>query len=129
MGYHMLHDPENDRAVIYDSTAERALPHPAFIGNDALEQGQSFLGWLHARVYRDITANDIDARAAAGDRLPDLTDPRVYSDQGLEKVLGQWRADCWDSANEELNQYGWRLQEWLFSPRTDNPPARLAAAT
>lgn len=126
MGYHLLHDDEHDVAVIYCSNTGRALSHEVFQGTDAYAQGESFMGWLLAGAYDDVIADDL-APPSPG-RMPNLSDPRAYTPQGLEKVHGQWREQCIDKTVGELNGYGRQLAEWFNSDRDEPAPARLQVA-
>jgi hypothetical protein len=42
----ILHDVNQERAVLFCTTSERPLDHEAFIGSDAWDQADDFLSWL-----------------------------------------------------------------------------------
>lgn len=106
MGVWVLHDPEAERAVFYDSNAESPLAAPAFIGVTAREQASSFLGYLsteHNAVAR-VSSDLVGLR-------PVPTDPRHYTSMGIERAYFRWRELCSDE-HDRLNDYGWKLATW-----------------
>lgn len=62
MGLYVLYDPDNERAVLYDSVSEWAFG-PGFIGDDADEQAQAFIDWL-TEDARVMPQNELAARHA-----------------------------------------------------------------
>lgn len=41
----ILFDPENERAVFFDTVSETAVEHAAFVGPNAREQAEAFREW------------------------------------------------------------------------------------
>lgn len=73
MGWIILHDPDQDRAVFYSSTDERALSHQAFIGVDCYDQAEDFLDWSDENDPRRI--ENID-------QMIDLWMAEAFNDDG-----------------------------------------------
>ena len=74
MGVRILHDRDNDAAVLYCSTGDWAFG-PVFSATDdatASEQAAGFVTWL-----RETTGKD----------------PRTLSDAELERVYATWRQE------------------------------------
>lgn len=127
MGVLILHDPALRRAVLYDDADERPLPGPGFTGPHAAGAALSFLGWLAARRYENITANDLWGTWAVSPgvlaTLPELTDPLSYTPEGMQKVRGQWARECLDGQGG-LSDYGDALADW-YPGTPDDPPPQL----
>lgn len=120
MGVWVLHDPEAERAVLYDSNGESPLAEPSFIGADAREQAWSFLGYLsteHNAVAR-VSSDLIGLR-------PVTTDPRHYTSTGIERAYFRWSELAIDE-HGRLNDYGWRLNWWLEEHPTYGEPREPA---
>lgn len=122
----VLHDPAANRAVLYDEPNETPLPGRGFTGPSAQGQAESFLGWLRARRYENITANDLWGTRAVADgllaALPELADPRSYTPEGMAKVRLQWAIECLDG-HGGLSDYGDALADWFATNSLDPPPA------
>lgn len=81
----ILHDPENERAIFFDTVTERPVNHEAFAGRDALEQAEDFWAW-----------EDFD--------------PRSYPRGGytLDQMIELWRAEAFDDAEHFVGADGRR---------------------
>ena len=71
----ILFDSDRGRAVLYDTTSERALNHAGFIGSDAGDQASDFIDWLD-----------------------DDDDPRSYpkNNYTLDDMIGLWTLEAFD---------------------------------
>lgn len=123
MGFYVLHDRENDRAILYDSTSESPIETPGFLGGSARELAESFLAYLHTDHCEEhrLSSDLLGVR-------PDGGDPRCYSKVGLERARERWYAACTTGETDELNEYGLRLWEWWIGSRREPAPEPVKEA-
>lgn len=117
MGFHVLVDRDGDRAVLYDSTAERPIDTCGFIGANAEVRAESFLSYLHTA--------DNESRVLPTERAAlrfDATDPRYYLAHGLEAARDRWWRLCVVEDTDELTPYGELLHDWWSGSRREPAP-------
>ena len=117
MGFYVLHDDDADRAVIYDSTGERPVDTPGFVGGNARELAESFLAYLHT----EHNAGLIEPGVVANPHLR-ADDPRTYYPSQLEQARDRWYKLATTGETDELNAYGLKLYEWFLGSRREDAP-------
>lgn len=117
MGYYVLHDDDADRAVLYDSTSERPIDTPGFIGGNARELAESFIAYLHT----EHNADNIEPSVVANFYLRS-DDPRTYHAGQLEAARERWYELATTAETDELNDYGLKLYEWFLGARREPAP-------
>jgi hypothetical protein len=90
MGLRILHDPDAERAVLYCTTSERALPHESFMGTDAVEQAEHFLRWLEAEK--------------------NIEDPRKLLRVTLDVYVSEWH-DTFHNDEGEFDPDAWKVAD------------------
>jgi hypothetical protein len=84
VGWVILHDAAQSRAVLYDTTSERPLPIPGFMGATAYDEAEDFTTWL-GRDPRAVPAFELeDLREEWADLAFDDEENFV----GTEKIRG-----------------------------------------
>lgn len=73
MGCIILCDPDQGRAVLYDTVTETALPCPGFVGfgTEAYDMAEDFNAWVDG-------------------------DPRRHSGEKLRELYGEWHDEAHD---------------------------------
>ena len=117
MGFYVLHDDDADRAVIYDSTGERPVDTPGFIGGSARELAESFLAYLAT----EHNADRIEPGIVANPYLR-ADDPRTYLGSQLDAARDRWYELATTGETGELNDYGLKLYEWFLGLRREPAP-------
>ena len=117
VGFYVLHDDDADRAVLYDSTSERPIDTPGFIGGNARELAESFLAYLAT----EHNAERVEPSVVANPYLrPD--DPRTYHGAQLESARDHWYELATTGETDELNAYGLDLYQWFLGSRIEPAP-------